>query len=404
MREAEQLRALAAAKLAEGLVKAAIRHARDYLQAVGVPAPVAGYELLHPSQAAHANGVREIHVQQGADIASTARLSEGSQQYVHWADPYRPPALRVLAMQHAVALAPNMLLTAEGRLLDDNIGYSNAELCDHMPPDFNGIVAAGGRLLVAVRHRDVARVTEPALYLPAASNYAAWLFGCLPRLSAYAACAEISDLPIVLHGEVANYHLDSLHAMGIARERLRIHGAHVRVECKELYYCTTSYFHHAPSATGVRHVRERVTSQRCARPGKAAGKRLYLARRHAKDRPLLNEPEVVALFERHGFTAIDPEQYSFDEQARFAADAEVLAGPYGANLANMVFANNARKVLILGTKHQPEFARLASALGIAFWHTVPQGIKLRAGLTISESMGFTADLSELERVLQACLA
>ena len=403
MREAGQLRVLAAAKLAEGRIQAAIRHARDFLQATGVSAPVAAYELLHPSHAAQATGVREIRVLEDADIASTARMTEGLQQYVQWAAPYRPPVLRVLAMARVAALAPSLMLTADGRLLDDNIGFSNAELCDHMPADFNGIAAAGGQLLVAVRHRDIAQVTEPALYLPAVSNYAAWLFGSLPRLSAYAACAEQSDLPIVLHGDVANYHLDSLRAMGIAHERLRIHGAHVRVECKELYYCTTSYFHHAPSATGVRHVRECVTGQVAARPGGFAGKRLYLARRHAKDRPLLNETEVVALFERHGFSAIDPERHRFEEQVRFAAGAEVLAGAYGANLANMVFANNARKLLILGTKHQPEFARLASALGIAFWHTVPQAIEMRAGRTMSESFGFTADLGELERVLRDCL-
>jgi hypothetical protein len=404
VREAEplraSLRALAAAKLAEGRVPAAIRHARDYLQAIGAPAPVVAYELLAPSQAAQAKGVDEIRVLDDADIASTARLTDGAQQHVKWAAPYRPPALRVLAMQGAVALAPNLILTTDGLLLDDNIGFSNAELCDHMPPDFNGIVAAGGRLLVAVRHRDVARITEPALYLPAASNYAAWLFGSLPRLAAYGASAELNDLPIVLHGDVANYHLDSLHAMGIARERLRIHGAQVRIECKELYYCTTSYFHHAASATGVRHVRERVLAQ----PGEPITKRLYLARRHAKDRPLLNEADVIALFERHGFTAIDPERHSFAEQVRFAAGADVLAGPYGANLANMVFANNARKLLILGTKQQPEFARLASALGIAFWHTVPQGVQIREGRTMSESFGFTADLGELERVLKDCLA
>lgn len=408
MTDAGALRALAATKLAEGRVPAAIRHARDYLQAIAALAPVVAYPLIDLLQAARAKDVSEIRVLQDADIASLAHLTEGLQQHVHWAAPFRPPALRVLAMRGAVALAPNLILTADGKLLDDNIGFNNTELCDHMPADFNGIVAGGGRLLVAVRHRDVARLIEPALYLPAASNYAAWLFGSLPRLAAYAECAVKNDLPIVLHGDVASYHLDSLHAMGIARERLRIHGAHVRIECKVLYYCTTSYFHHAPSATGVRHVRERVLTQLGVQAEASTGKRLYLARRHAKDRPLLNEAEVVALFERNGFTAIDPERHSFEEQVRFAAGADMLAGPYGANLANMVFAGNAtentHKLLILGTKHQPEFARLASTLGIPFWHTVPQGVEIRAGRTMSESFGYTADLAELERVLQGCLA
>lgn len=407
MKDAGQQLALAAAKLAEGHDKAAIRHAREFLLAAGTPAPVAAYPLLDPAQAvtnAVAEGVRELGVVQDVEIASTARLTEGLQQHVHWAEPYRPPAMRVLAIARATVLAPNLIVTAGGKLLDDNIGFTNAELCEHMPADFYGLLAAGGRLLVVLRHRDVARITDPALYLPAPRNYAAWLFGSLPRLAAYAACAPLNELPIVLHGEVANWHLAALRAMGIGQTRLRIHGTQARLECRELYYCTTSYIHHAPSATGVRYLRERVLVGRDASVGVPPTKRLYLARRLAKDRPLLNEGEVVALFERHGFTALDPEQHGFDQQVAYAAGAEILAGPYGANLANMVFAPHARKLLILGTKHQPEFARLASALGIGFWHSVPQAIKLREGRSISETMGFSADLGELEHLLKLCLA
>lgn len=404
MRDAGQLRALAAAKLAEGHSKAAIRLACDYLQAAGVPAPVAAYTLVAPERAACASGVCEVSMLEDAEIVSTARLTEGLQQYVHWAESYRPPLLRVLAITRATVLAPNLIVTADGQLLDDNIGFTNAELCDHMPMDFNGVVAANGRLLVALRHRDVARVTEPAIYLPAPANYAAWLFGSLSRLAAYAACAEASELPIVLHGDVANWHLDALRAMGIARERLRIHRAHVRLECKALYYCTTSYFHHAPSAVGVRYLRNRVLVHAEANVVAPCAKSLYLARRHAKDRPLLNEAEVIALFERQGFSAIDPEKRGFDEQVAYVARAEVLAGPYGANLANMMFAQNARKLIILGTKHQPEFARLASALGIAFWHSVPHAVQLREGRSISEAFGFRADVAQIEHVLATMLA
>ena len=404
MSDAGSLRALAAAKLAEGRVAAAIRHARDYLQATGSPAPVVAHELRQPSQAALGKGVSEIRVLEDADIPSTARLTDGLMQYVHWSEAWRPPVLRVLALRDAAVLAPNLIVDAGGALLDDNIGFTNTKLCEFMPPDFNGIVAAGGRMLVAVRHRNVARVSEPALYLPTPGNYAAWLFGGLSRLAAYLSHADCDELPIVLHGDVASYHLDALRAMGIAQDRLRIHGAQVRLECKALYYCTASYLNHAPSATGVRFVRERVLAGLGAAADESSPQRIYLARRHAKDRPLQNESEVVALFERHGFVAIDPEQHSFEAQARFAAGAQVLAGPCGANLANMMFARQAQKLFVLATKYQPEFARLASALDIACWHTVPQSIELRKARTLSEAYGYRANLDDLERVLSDGLA
>ena len=122
MADAAQLKAQAAARLMEGsaaAVKAATRHASDYLQAIGAPAPVLAYPLLHPTAAIGARGVDELRVIEDAVVAPTARLTEGLQQHLHWAAPYQPPPLRVLALQRAVALAPNVIVTVDGQLLDD---------------------------------------------------------------------------------------------------------------------------------------------------------------------------------------------------------------------------------------------------------------------------------------------
>ncbi len=408
MTEADQARQFAALKLAEGNVTAALKAAKNYLQIKGLASIALAHPVLAVEAAASAKGVRQLRVFEDAAVASTARLLAGLAQFEPWAAPWQPPALRLLAMARCTAIAPNILLTAAGQLLNDNIGYNNAELCHHLPPEFPGIVASERQIIVAVRHRETARVNDAALYLPATTNYAAWFFGSLPRLAAYAADGDTGDtgdlgdlgnLPILLHGDAAPYQLASLAAMGIAENRLIRHRAHVRVECRELYYCTTSYFHHAHSVTGLNYLRAHLPATAQDGP-----RRLYLARRNAKDRPLLNEAEVVQLFERHGFVAIDPEAHSFAEQMRFAASAEVVAGPYGANMANLLFARNARKCLILSTKQQPEFARLASALGIACWHVAPEAVKLREGRTLSESLGFTANLPQTEFALNACLA
>jgi len=400
MIEAGQARAFAEMKLGEGNLSAATKFARQFLQLSGVAAPVMIYTLLDPHGVMAGAAEREIGIHADAAVASTARLLPGMPQFTHWAAPYLPPVLRTLKLARCAAVSPSLLLTSAGQLLNDNIGYNNAELCAHLPQGFPGIAASARKIILAVQHRDTARVNEPALYLPATTNYAAWFFGSLPRLAAY---AEFGDLPILVHGDVAAYQLAALAAMGIDEKRLIRHGAHVRVECRELYYCTTSYLHHAPSVTGLRYVRERVVRALGeAKPPEA--RRLYLARRNAKDRPMLNEAEVIRLFESHGFVAIDPETHSFEEQVRLAAAAEIIAGPYGANLANLIFAQQTRKCLILATKQQPEFARLASAFGVALWHVVPDAVRLREGRTLSESYGFNANLLQTEAALKACLA
>lgn len=400
MTEADQARKFAELKLGEGNTSAATRFARQYLQMKGIAAPVVTYPLLDAFGAHLPTNVREAGYHEDGNIAATAQLLQGMPQIAHWTSPYAPPALRVLELQRCVVICPNLLLTATGQLLNDNIGYNNAELCAHLPPEFPGIAASARQIIVAVRHRDTARINEPVVYLPATTNYAAWFFGSLPRLAAY---GGLGELPILLHGDAPAYQLASLAAMGVRKDRIIQHASHVRLECRQLYYCTTSYYHHAPSVTGLSHVRAGMKGI-LNEPPRPDAKRLYLARRNARDRPLLNEAEVIQLFERHGFIAIDPEKYPFEEQVRYAASAEIIAGPYGANLANLIFAQRARGCVILATKQQPEFARLASALGVACWHTVPEPVKLREGRTVSESFGFTAHLQQVETALQACMA
>jgi hypothetical protein len=207
----------------------------------------------------------------------------------------------------------------------------------------------------------------------------------------------------VLHGDPADFHFDSLAAVGVGRDRLIACGSGARLECRELHYCTPTYFHHAPSPRGLAFLRTHLAAEAPGESGSPA--RVYFSRRRiAGSRVVLNEAELVSLLEGSGFAAVDPEALPFAAQTRLAAAAEALAGPYGANLANCAFARNARTALILATKGQPEFSRLFSALAIPHWHVAADPVELRKGRTFSESYGFRVDLGAAETILKACLA
>jgi hypothetical protein len=388
-------------KLSEGDIDSVTNSAHVYLGLLGAPGSVLVRELATLADLLSQPSVMVGPCIDDDPVTSTARVGKGLVQHAGWAQVYQPPALRLFRLESCEVVHPSILMTAEGKVVDDNIGYKNSELCAHAPPEFPGIASSKTHIVLAERHRDVVSIDSSVIYLPVADNYAAWLFGGLPRLAAFSRCPELSRLPIVLHGEVKSYHFSSLSALGVASERLLIHGANVRLKCRQLHYCSTSYLHHAPSLTGIRYVRDRVAR---ALSDFTGPKRLYLARRKVTDRSILNEDHVVSLFERHGFTAIDPEEHSFQTQASLAASAEIIAGPYGANLANLIFAERARKCLILATKPQPEFARLSSAVGIASWHLVPDAVKLREGRTFSESYGFVVNLELTRVMLEVCLS
>ena len=69
-----------------------------------------------------------------------------------------------------------------------------------------------------------------------------------------------------------------------------------------------------------------------------AARRLFVGRGPGHGRQLLNQAEIVALAEAHGFTPVLPEQYGFWDQVALFSEAELVVGVLGAALSNLAFA------------------------------------------------------------------
>lgn len=67
--------------------------------------------------------------------------------------------------------------------------------------------------------------------------------------------------------------------------------------------------------------------------------RIYISRRHASYRRLLNEEEIIARLSPYGFVPIVLESLSFLEQVALFANAKAIIAPHGAGLTNTVFCN-----------------------------------------------------------------
>lgn len=76
-------------------------------------------------------------------------------------------------------------------------------------------------------------------------------------------------------------------------------------------------------------------------------KRFYIDRRTASNRVLHNEDELVEVLEQRGFTIVQLEYLTLDEQAGLFSNAEYIIGAHGAGLANMVFCQPETKIIEL---------------------------------------------------------
>lgn len=69
----------------------------------------------------------------------------------------------------------------------------------------------------------------------------------------------------------------------------------------------------------------------------ASPTRLYISRRKAPRRKVLNEAEVEQLLRRYDFACVCFEDFTFEDQLRLCASANVLVSMHGAGLSNMLF-------------------------------------------------------------------
>ncbi|WP_197027150.1 glycosyltransferase 61 family protein [Methylopila sp. 73B] len=102
---------------------------------------------------------------------------------------------------------------------------------------------------------------------------------------------------------------------------------------------------------------------------KSYGEKIYISRRDAKRRPMVNEETVEKEMNERGFNVLRMADLPIADQIAAAAGAKVIAGPHGAGLAHVLFAERGAKIVeilpIMDGAYALRFnyARLCTALG-----------------------------------------
>ena len=91
--------------------------------------------------------------------------------------------------------------------------------------------------------------------------------------------------------------------------------------------------------------------------------KLYISRNKAADRKLVNENEVMGLLEERGFNRIYLEDLPLKEQIKMMANAEIIIGPHGAGLTNMIFGKDMIIIELFGKYVNACYYTMAQAMG-----------------------------------------
>lgn len=101
--------------------------------------------------------------------------------------------------------------------------------------------------------------------------------------------------------------------------------------------------------------------------------KVYISRKHAVRRKIINENELIVVLKKHGFKIYYLENLSWKKQINIFANAETLLSIHGSGLSNMIFLNEKSNVVEIRhpkSFNQNSFFLLASILNINYHYVI----------------------------------
>lgn len=162
------------------------------------------------------------------------------------------------------------------------------------------------------------------------SEYFHWLTDALPRV--ISSVEYLNGHLVVLPDafQTKRYITESLALLGL---KPYFYNKRKRLFIKNLMLPS----HTAPTGNYNKDILQKLRSH-FSMPGETKpGRRIYISRRKADKRNILNEEAVINLLIQYGFETHFFEDYSFEKQIGIMCETHVLIGLHGAGLTNMLF-------------------------------------------------------------------
>lgn len=130
---------------------------------------------------------------------------------------------------------------------------------------------------------------------------------------------------------------------------------------KKIFIPTKAYMHMAYVSPFAQRVWAAIAEYYKDKATVVPQDKLYISRSRIKTRRMENEEECEALFVRHGFTVVHPQQLTLADQISLFANATHIAGPTGSAVHNVVFSRRPEelKTLFFGPEDYSSFKAIA---------------------------------------------
>ena len=281
--------------------------------------------------------------------------------------------------RHCAIMGPENTLVADLGYFVPHTDPKDLHWAQHFNPRF-----WRSRWLVDLRYRHQLPAiqklpgTVALLNNPWCHNYYHWILEVAPRVMLMRQAGLEADWYVV--DCQSAYQKRALELMGIPRERcIQPHyGLHLQAD----QLLRPSY----PGAVNCQMMAEAISQNVQASTSGPTGNRVYITRKTAAHRKLVNESELEQYLQAYGFQSYSFDRLDFAEQVRIMRSAECVVTVHGAALANLIFARPGTRVIEIcpiGRYNADCFPRLSHKLGHHHLSIMAPSTRFRQNLSVS---------------------
>ncbi|HMP85642.1 MAG TPA: glycosyltransferase family 61 protein [Lacibacter sp.] len=130
--------------------------------------------------------------------------------------------------------------------------------------------------------------------------------------------------------------------------------------------------------------------------------RIYISRKYARIRRVINEDEVLELLVQSGFTCVFMESLSFIDQIKIFHNARIVVAPHGASLTNLMFSSGGARVIELfpDTYVNQCYWTIASTAGLDYSYLIGNAVhQSKASAPWMSDADFLVDINQLKSLI-----
>lgn len=188
-------------------------------------------------------------------------------------------------------------------------------------------------------------------------NYYHWTHDHLVTLLQALPLLPLSARLLLPH-PILPFQQETLAGLGLSPVRLFTGPERGIIKVEKLWFATPLGHTGLPAPSSIKILRRGLATLARPEAGRFTPRRLYISRRRASARRIVNEDDFQPVLEKYGFTTIALESFSVAQQIHLFRNAEAVLAPHGAGLANLAFCKPGAWIGEITAPHLPPCYRL----------------------------------------------